>query len=378
MSNKIIGSTEVIKRAKNSPSSSKSNLVNWDAIEDMPDEYSAVVTEVSFDIKNLKAAFYDIGSGVFLPRTELIAAIGEARGIEGVALSPGVPSIVEPIYEEVDWSRVTHPGGTAPPELVRIKVGMKVTKQSHVRTEDGYFRKSSACTATLNIWERCEELWAKEEKFTAGYTKKGRYDNKYQNTFDRRAHFAAEMKFAAAKAETKAHGKTVRELAGLMTGYKAEDLQDGHFTLHRIQQSSISIKADALARRQALARGLTGAPAAATAALFGSEAAALPAPEDGIEEMSEAAPPDFQLEAEPAAPAAWEILRDTIGEYLADGFIKNENEVNTVTGIVAWCDEKREAAENSEKWADAVTWLFYVEDTYIPEGKAIDHGLSRP
>lgn len=366
---KILGNKQTIEYARRAGGMTKDVHVNWDAIDQLPDEFEVVITSIEYDPTNLAASFYDIGQGMFLPRPELMYDIAKACGVQGSDESEN-----EPVLDEVDYSRLTSPGKfDAPADLRKIKVGHKVSKSSIVLTEDGTTRRSSTCTVVYNVWDRCLELWTKEEKFTDGYQKKGRYDNKYQSPYDRQAHFAADMKFAAAKAETKAHEKTIRELAGLMTGYKSTDLTSGKLVFSRVQRSRGVLKMETAARLTAISSG-SDKPAKAAGALFGPEAeqAALPP----------AAPPSFDIEEpepEDVTPERknWEILRDTAAVYLATGLVSEPNEVGTLTSIVGWLEKEKERAESTERWADALSWLFYVEDTYIGD-KAIDHGFQRP
>lgn len=261
--NKILGSQELINKAKSATPQNKNIYINYEALEELPDQFEAVISAVKFDPNKLDQFFSEVGGGKWMPNTDLMYKIAEAKGISG-----DKDSIVESVYEEVDINPMLCRGFEDAPTYRRIKVGEKVTKLSTVMEEDGTFRKSSPCTQVYNVWDRCKELWSKEEEQTNGYAacKQGNYQDSYGNQrsgfyiektyqgktygqgtkygskFARQSHFNSEMKFAMAKAETKAYLKTIRELAGLMTGYTKHDLQSGELLFAKIRKSSESLK----------------------------------------------------------------------------------------------------------------------------------------
>jgi len=236
----------------------------------LPDQFEVVLTELRFDIKQ---DFTDVGSGNFMPTAAFMYRVAEATGISG-----GDNSITEPVIENVDVNPMLFKPAETDPTFRKMIVGRKVKKFSIILQEDGTFRRSSPCTSIFNVWERCLELWTKEEMYTEGYSKKSKYPDKYDNTFKRRAHFNAEMKFAHAKAETKAHGKTIRELAGLMTGYKAPDLAEGKFIFSKVRKSQESLKLEQAANLNRISGG--GEPSPAGNLLFGEI-------EDELDEVAE-------------------------------------------------------------------------------------------
>ncbi len=154
----IYGDPEAIKRAEAAKAGDKSIYINMDAIRELPDEYEAVVTEVAVDPKNLKADFSDVGSGNWMPQTQLMYRIAEACGIGG-----GDRSVSKPIVEEIDINPMLMLGMTEVPTVRKMTVGRSVTKFSTRMQEDGTPRTSSPCNAEYNVWDRCLEEWAKEE-----------------------------------------------------------------------------------------------------------------------------------------------------------------------------------------------------------------------
>lgn len=280
---KIYGDVNTIKQAREAKPGDKTIYINWDAIDELPDEYEIVVTEVGFDPNNLKASFSDVGNGNWMPSPALHYEIAEAKGISG-----GENSIISPIYEEINISEMNM---SEIPSGIKMLVGYQVTKYSTVMEEDGSIRRSSPCTIPWNVWNRCLEAWSEEEKNTKGYTieiKDGKYQYfdkdiyglhyfkgkysypiKYMTKYDRKKHFYSELKFAQQKAETKAHEKTIRELSALMTGYKTDDLKAGRLIFAKVRRSREVLKMETAARLSALSNGTH--PAQSQTLLFGAQ-----------------------------------------------------------------------------------------------------------
>jgi hypothetical protein len=251
MSAKIhYGNAKLKERVERRSPEDKNVYINLDAIAELPDEYEAIISEVLFDPKDLPASFSDVGVGAWMPGTALIYEIAEACGISGI----GEP-IIEPIIEEIDYNPMLCAPMDALPTKRKMIVGKRVSKQSQVMQEDGTMRASSVCTSDYNAWERCSEAWSKEEMYTNGYTKEGKFPPKYDNKYKRKHHFDEEMKFAHAKAETKSHIKTIRELAKMQTGFKTEDLKEGRLIFVKIRRSSMVLKLETAARLDAIRNG---------------------------------------------------------------------------------------------------------------------------
>lgn len=378
----IKGNAETIKRAQAKKSSDKSSTINWDALDSLPEEYEAVISEIRFNPEKLDLNFSQIGKdGNWMPKPELSYEIATARGISG-----GTESITEDIYAEVDINRMlAKPIGT-PPVMQKRVVGKRVSKYAEVLAEDGTMQRSSVCTIKYNVWERCCEMWAKEEAETNGYSpeivKTGQYQHyketkfgphiirtydgkqyanpvKYMSPYARQAHFESEIVMAHAKCETKAHGKAIRELACLPTGYSKEDLKDGVLYFAKIRKSAESIKMDALARRQAIANGHEPAKAV-TAALFGPTIEPEPAPRN-------VTPPPTNV-----------TKRDTfiavLSAYQAAGKIP-ESKKDMAASTLKWVTDTPDAESNQEWWAKALSNLRDIESS-IFEGK-IEHDLLK-
>lgn len=337
---KIIGNETIIQRARALPPGDKTSYVNWQAIQEMPKEFEALVVELKF---NFAADFVDVGNGNYMPTPQLVYRIAEARGVEG-----GTESICSPIIEEVDINPMLMKSLEDEPTTRKMTVGRSVTKYATRLGEDGRQIKSSPCTCEFNVWERCCELWAKEEMYTEGYTKASNYPNKYDSPLKRKAHFTSEMKFAHSKAETKAHLKAIRELACLMTGYRKEDLSKGSLYFARVQRSRRVLQLETAARLQNIAKGIQ-APLEAQERLYGPPAAS----EGGFEEP-------------PAPPQKEETKREKllkIYEYYKDENILKPEMQETSTAIIKWLKTTPEAEKDPVYWPKACKSLEVIENS---------------
>ncbi len=349
---KIYGDTQTINRAKSAPAGDRGVYVNFDAINDLPDEYEAVLTAVKYDPLRLEKSFSNVGTKSnpsWMPNPDMMYKIAEACGISG-----GEVSETKPMIEEVDVNPMLLKPMTDAPTYQRKNVGRSVSKRSSRMTEDGTQIFSSLCTSEYNVWERCLELWSKEESYTNGYTKSGQYDNKYDTPYKRKAHFDAEMKFAHAKAESKAYLKTIRELAGLPTGYKTEDLQSGEMIFPKIRRSQAVLKMETAARLSAMSNGLD--PKSAQKQLFA------PAPSEIDEPIIETPYVD-----EPA-------LLDVYTLYLDENLIVDEKLLEGAKKAVEWMRSDPKYASNANYYNRALENLKKIEET-IPTQFRTGHSL---
>jgi len=377
--NKIYGETKTIEAAKNAKPGDKTVLINWDAINELPNQYEVIISEVKFDLKN---DFSDVGNGNYMPSPALHYKIAEAKGISG-----GDNSIIEAIYEDVN---INDMNCVDTPLFQKIVVGYRCRKFSTVMEEDGTIRKSSVCTIDYNVWNRVSEWWANEEKATKGYStvidgeftaynkkKKGLHymkeyngksyatETKYQTKWDRKSCFFGELKFAMQKAETKAHEKTIRELAGLMTGYRAEDLTLGRLIFAKVRRSREILQAESAAHLSAISQG-RGEP---IDLLFGKT--------DTIPEFkgvtgAGTAPKSIIKETVSPEPvkSPKQIFMNVIDKYKSN---IDENLVDRTEDLMKWL-EKEEAPEKNENWRHALAHLKKIEES-IPEEYRVKHGL---
>lgn len=231
---------------KNLSPGNKNVFINMEAIEALPEEFDVIITDVKFDPKRLENSFTNVGTNnnpAWYPKTELVYDIAEARGILGYG-----EKTIETITEEVDINPMLCKPLDAEPAMRIMPVAVRVTKKSKVLCEDGTFRPSSPCTNEFNYWDRANLDWLNDEKYNNG---------KYKTPLLRKLRYMELKKFAIQQAETKAFVKTVRELAGLPTGFKTEDLQGGKLTFFKIVRSKTIIKLETAARIDAIRKGNT-------------------------------------------------------------------------------------------------------------------------
>jgi len=378
---KIYGDTEVIKKARDASPGDKTVYVNWEAINELPEEYEVVVTEITFDPKHLEKDFTNVGtsqSPSWMPTTQLMYRIAEACGISG-----GENSIVEPLIEEVDINPMLLKPMEDESTYRKMKVGAKVVKYATRFQEDGTTLRSSPCTSEFNVWERCQELWAKEENYTEGYTKPPKYPNKYDTKYKRRMHFQSELKFAHAKAETKAYMKAIRELAGLMTGYQTQDLKDGRLIFAKVRRSREVLRMETAARLQGMSKGnkaeetvqkLFGEPVDRVAENLENKHQ----PETGQQETEEPQQETFNIPTEPETEtepkkSKREHLIAILKNYREADLIVEEY-ANSADNIIKWLSNNEDAENNTTYWPKAIRILQDIEAKIPEEGKIL-HNL---
>ena len=367
---KIIADKNVLEYCQKAKPGNKTVYVNMDAINELPDQFEVVLTELKFD---LKQDFSDVGSGNFMPTSALMYRVAEATGISG-----GDDSVTEPVIEEVDINPMLLKGLKAEPTFRKMIVGRRVKKYSTLLQEDGTIRRSSPCTSLFNVWERCLELWSKEEANTKGYDssivkhyKDGNayyeytYNKElkkkslnYDTTFKRRAYFNAEMKFAHAKAETKAHSKTIRELAGLMTGYTAADLKEGKFIFSKVRKSKASLGLEQMANLKRISGG--GEPSPSGKLLFAPEEDELNEVAEDIIDEAEADP--FNPEPEDVTLTDEEKLLGIFQSYEHLEELTEENKI-LISKCVKWLESNpdKEAESYPRLWKKVLTRLDTIE-----------------
>lgn len=372
---KIIGDPGALKRINDARPGDKTIYVNMDAISNLPDEFEIVVSEIKFDVQK---DFTNVGSDnapSYLPNTELSYKIADAKGISGGEILESAS-----VYEEVDINPMLCKPMDAPPTYQKIKVGHSVTKYSTVIEEDGTLRRSSPRQSFFNVWERCLELWSKEEMYTEGYSKPGKYGYKYDTRFKRRAHFDSEMKFAQAKADTKAHTKTVRELAGLPTGFKPQDLASGSFVFAKVRRSKEILKLESAARVDALRRGIEPGRQPA-AMLFGPEIIEHDEPAVTMTYAPDVSEPDPVQDVDPAQepkPAKPQHTKreefiSVLGAYL-DGFQVPADLTTSAEAAKKWLSDTPDAETNEAYWRKCLKTLELIEAA-LPEQNRIVHRI---
>lgn len=358
---------EVMKRIKSAKPGDPSVLVSLEALESLPEIYSATIVSIPFSIPNGKESNEDWSvvatypSVMYMPTVNLLSRIADARGVSG--LDNGTQ---KQIIQLVDWNRITM-NYSAPPQLVNYPVGYEVVKQGSVLQEDGTERISDPAIIIYNVFERCNELWTKEESATDNYKNVTVASNgakmytqynkqqpcKYDSQAKRLAHLASEMKFAEAKASIKARNLVIRTLCGLQTGYNIEQLKSGCFYIGKILRSNFAIKSEHAARLAGLSKGAVMADNASDE-LYGYT---------GYTEIPEDVTPSETLIETPAG-AVTVLDRDTvirkIGKYLEFNLVPSDKKDSAVN-MLAWLESTPNAEENQKFWNRAVDVLAEIE-----------------
>ncbi len=370
---KIYGDKDTIKRAQAAKPGDKTVYINWDAIKELPDQYEVKIVDVKFTEDD----FTNVGSKKapsWYPTTSLMYSIAEARGVSGA-----LNSITETVYEEIDISEMYMDGKH---QIMRKKVGYIVKKASCVLNEDGTERHSSVRHGVFNAWEECTALWHKEEKATEGYNPKllksypsgdkyyeytweGKVKKKalkYDTKWKRVSHFDELMDVAFGQADTKAHLKTIRELAGLPTGFTTEDLKPGIFTFAKITRSREALQLDQAAHLSSIEKGGRAEP---NKMLFGPS-------EGSIEVVEETEPEKTE---EPEKESDREKLIKALDFYLTEKDIDLTDENReSATKTLQWIKDT-EDAENHKFWSKALNNLRIIEEP-LPEFTRFNHGLT--
>lgn len=358
---------EVMKRIKSAKPGDPSVLVSLEALESLPEIYSATIVSIPFSIPNGKESNEDWSvvatypSVMYMPTVNLLSRIADARGVSG--LDNGTQ---KQIIQLVDWNRITM-NYSALPQLVNYPVGYEVVKQGSVLQEDGTERISDPAIIIYNVFERCNELWTKEESATDNYKNVTVASNgakmytqynkqqpcKYDSQAKRLAHLASEMKFAEAKASIKARNLVIRTLCGLQTGYNIEQLKNGCFYIGKILRSNFAIKSEHAARLAGLSKGAIMTDNASDE-LYGYT---------GYTEVPEDITPSETL-IETPAEAVTVLDRDTvirkIGKYLEFNLVPTDKKDSAVN-MLAWLESTPNAEENQKFWNRAVGVLAEIE-----------------
>lgn len=358
---------EVMKRIKSAKPGDPSVLVSLEALESLPEIYSATIVSIPFSIPNGKESNEDWSvvatypSVMYMPTVNLLSRIADARGVSG--LDNGTQ---KQIIQLVDWNRITM-NYSAPPQLVNYPVGYEVVKQGSVLQEDGTERISDPAIIVYNVFERCNELWTKEESATDNYKNVTVSSNgtklytaynkqqacKYDSQAKRLAHLASEMKFAEAKASIKARNLVIRTLCGLQTGYNIEQLKNGCFYIGKILRSNFAIKSEHAARLAGLSKGAVMADNASDE-LYGYT---------GYTEVPEDVTPSETL-IETPAEAVTVLDRDTvirkIGKYLEFNLVPSDKKESAIN-MLAWLESAPNAEENQKFWNRAIDVLAEIE-----------------
>lgn len=347
---RIKGDEKTIKRILDTKPGDPMVYVNLDAIEQLPDEYEAVAVKVTFDKEK---DFTNIGTELkpsYYPITKLMYDIAEKRGISGVG-----DIDVQPLYEDVNISDMNMEKTAV---LQKMKVGYKVIKQGSVLQEDGTSRLSGPRIGIFNAWDECQKLWVNEEKWTEGYSKKAKYDNKYDTKWKRKAHFQDLLDKAVGMADTTSWLKCIRECAGLKTGFNSDELAEGAFYFTKIVRSEKAIKAETAAKLLAISHGHYQSKP-----LYPM---AVPLPE--VQEIIPVKIEPVEREKDPR-----EQMISIFCHYIDNDMIPDSQKAS-IDRLFKWVKTTPECANDEKLWPKALNCLRQLEET-IPEVGRFKHDL---
>jgi hypothetical protein len=372
MSNKIKGSPGLLEKVRKATPFNTNIHVNLEALEELPEQFDAVLKAVYFDPKDLEKDFTKI-SGKYMPKTQLMYDIAEARGVSGSNFY-----IAKDEYQEVNVNPMFCKSLLDQPNMRIIHTGCSSTKQAVVTEEDGTESTGAPCTVVDSFWNECLKIWAKEEEATQGYdpsivingeytyynkkvtgkhyfVQNGQYKNaapvKYDTEWKRRSFYESQKDLSQNMAQTKSWLKCIREKAGLITAYDPKDLQTGELIFSKIVKSSASLKMESLANLSAIEKGVNNTKDQDL--LFGTG-------KSEIKNVSETVPEPIKkeetiqepdLEVTPVEEAIAEIECALKANPYLDAAFKTKLE-----SIVGWLKENPEA-HTSNNWGMVETDL---------------------
>lgn len=160
----------------------------------------------------------------FYPTKGLSNQIGAAMGIEFTS-NVIMEDVYGDIIENADGSKV------------KKTAGVRCVKQGKRRRPDGTWQLSSPCSYVFNWNDRAElDILADAEK----EPNKQKYhfpNNPDKQRREQRKHILELKKFADQRASTGAELMVIRELTGMETSFKKEDIQKGQIVVSQIVES---------------------------------------------------------------------------------------------------------------------------------------------
>lgn len=363
---KIYGNESTIQKARDAKPGDTISYVNWEAIDELPDEFESRIEKVEFNIEN---DFDLTGDDMYYPHPDLMNRIAEKRGISGT-----LKSIVEPIIIEVNVNPLFCKDMEEPPVIQKKVVGMRVTKVGYTLEIDGELKPSLPCTVDFNVWNRCCNEWAKEDEKTNGYDKTTQkkmpngniyyeleyYDKskkqtvpykffpKYDTKYKRNAYFEKLKLFDQRNADTKSKNVVVRTIVGMPTGFSRKELAEGYFIVYRICRSRKILKLETAANLKRISQGEEPSPSGNL--LFG--------PVDEAEGIVEPDPEPDPFDMENVTPTPEEELLGIFQTYKT--IIKGDKSMDAV---VSWLEKKPDntSANYQQGWDKAIGILKDIE-----------------
>lgn len=366
MSNKIKGSPELLEKVRRATPFNTNIHVNLEALKELPEQYDAVLKAVHFNPNDLEKSFTKI-SGKYMPKTQLMYDIAEARGVRGSNFF-----IAEDVYQEVNINPMFCKSLLDQPTMRKIHTGCSSTKQAIVTEEDGTESTGSPCTVIDSFWSECLKMWAKEEESTEGYSKvlDGKYkvfeygknvektgrhyldDTKYKNAhpikFDtqwkRQSFYESQKDLSQNMAQTKSWLKCIREKAGLITAYDPKDLESGELIFSKIVKSSASLKMESLAHMESIAKGTQSKEKQNI--LFGTEKNVT----ENVDVATSGEDKQVETIIEPPTATPVEEAIAEIDCYFNSPYCADDNFKKKLSGALGWL-RKTPDADKTDVWA---------------------------
>jgi hypothetical protein len=364
MSNKILGSKDLIKKVENASPFDTNIHVNLEALRELPEQFSAVLKSVKFDPKDLDKNFTNI-SGKWMPKPQLMYDIAEARGVRGSMFYEA-----KNVMEEVNINPMLCKDYEDQPTMRVMHTGCSSTKQAVVTEDDGTESTGSPCTVIDTFWNECLKVWAAEEEATQGYdpsmvkdgkytyykkeytgkhyiVQNGQYKNavpvKFDTKWKRKSYYEKQKDLSMNMAQTKSWLKAIREKAGLITAYETKDLTSGELIFSKIVKSSESLKLESLAHLDRISKGI---PDQNQSLLFGEQK----------EQVKNVTEPKKILVPE-TTDEAISIINDNINNASISDDLKQKSE-----NICKWL-QANPNAEQSEHWGDILHTVKLLQES---------------
>lgn len=350
----MITKDDIINKYGEPDPNKKNMFLNYDIIDSLPDELEPVISEFKFDPKKLDEHFTFVGKKddpSWYPQTSLMYKIAEMCGIHGTA-----EKTVEWIVSEIDINPLLMKSFDQEPTIRKMITSVRVAKRSKILCEDGNFRLSSSESNEFDFFTRACLDFLGEEEYTKNYTNNQKY-YKYNSSIKRQKRLLELKKFAVQQAETKAFCKTVRVLAGLPTGFKPKDLQDGKLVFMKFIKSKRLQKLETAARIEAIRKGNTEMIEDMSQQLFGTPK--IEAPESVLQDLEKVRNNDLVIIDEPEPPKKQNPFKNT--ELPKK---QPENEKAKIKNIIKLYTEKKEDNPNYEILDNTPNALDYIRNIW--------------
>lgn len=389
---RIIGDEQVIKAAREASPGTPWNLVAFEPLDELSDDYEARISAVRFDINNDFDAIEKGNDPRMIPCTELFGVLRERAGIVHGTLHS------EAIYRDVDINRLLCKPIEDHPEFRKTVVGHKATRTVRRMGEDGIMFEYPAVEVEFNAWDRALRLWVNEEEELEGYSKlidgpyqikewgkmvektglhfyrsnkSGQYacEPKYNTRWKRMKVFEDLKIWAQRNADTKSDNHAVRKALGMSNGFtRSQLLSFPGFVVAKISFS-----------QKAVQRRIDSAAASPAAMLPGADLYGVPMQEAQEQEVREAPAeepkpvPEQQTESF-LTEISTEVTR-VLGFYIIEELWPDQDAKDTMDKIKMEA-ETGNLDKNKETMERALNWIRWFESE-LHENQRMAHNLPK-